>query len=465
VANLDHVERLRSGVLEWNHWRKLQPNIQPDLSDALLVGLDLSGVNLGNANLTDANLTDANLSRADLGKASLRRCHLSRAYLNRTDLNGADLEGADLTGAILYGADLEGANLTGTTLLGADLSYTNLRGLALEQVDWSRVDLSGAILAGARLSSSVLVGSKLVETDLSGADLNGADLSGAQLENAKLIEAQLRGARLPSSRLTGADLSRANLSNANLTDAEMQETNLSSADLTGANLTRVDLTKARLIGTSFCDAVLAGCRIYGVSTWDLQLDGAKQTNLYITPRHQSEISVDDLEVAQFIYLMLHNEKIRKVIKTITSKVVLILGRFTQPQKAVLDALREALRSYDYVPVLFDFDKPANASTTETVILLARMSRFILADLTVPLSVGWELGNIIPGAHIPVATLLEEGASTFSMASDLWQLYPTLMLPLCRYVTLNDLVSNLHALVITPVEEWYKERYQPPTNLS
>jgi hypothetical protein len=49
------------------------------------------------------------------------------------------------------------------------------------------------------------------------------------------------------------------------------------------------------------------------------------------------ITVDNIEVAQFIYLMLHNEKIRDVIDTITSKAVLILGRFTGERKAVLDA--------------------------------------------------------------------------------------------------------------------------------
>ena len=55
--------------------------------------------------------------------------------------------------------------------------------------------------------------------------------------------------------------------------------------------------------------------------------------------------------------MLHNQKIRDVIDTITSKAVLILGRFTDERKAVLDALREELRKRNYLPILFDFEKP------------------------------------------------------------------------------------------------------------
>ena len=45
-------------------------------------------------------------------------------------------------------------------------------------------------------------------------------------------------------------------------------------------------------------------------------------------RNVPEIAVDNIEIAQFIYLMLHNQKIRDAIDTITSKAVLILGRFT-----------------------------------------------------------------------------------------------------------------------------------------
>jgi hypothetical protein len=79
--------------------------------------------------------------------------------------------------------------------------------------------------------------------------------------------------------------------------------------------------------------------------------------------------------------MLNNKKVRNVIDTITSKVVLILGRFTDERKAVLDALREELRKRNYLPILFDFDKPTNQTTDETITLLARMSRFVIADIS------------------------------------------------------------------------------------
>ena len=91
-------------------------------------------------------------------------------------------------------------------------------------------------------------------------------------------------------------------------------------------------------------------RIYGVSAWGLKLsEDTKQHNLIITRFDEPEITVDNIEVAQFIYLLLNNQKIRDVIDTIAKKAVLILGRFTPERKAVLDALREKLRECDYLP--------------------------------------------------------------------------------------------------------------------
>jgi hypothetical protein len=195
-------------------------------------------------------------------------------------------------------------------------------------------------------------------------DLSKADLSNARLNGAKLGFADLRGANLFEAWLGEADLSSAKLIGASLFRAE-----LGGADLQFATLVEADLT----------DADLTGCRIYGVSAWRLKLQGAKQQDLIITRHNEPNITVDNIEVAQFIYLLLNNQKIREVIDTITSKAVLILGRFTDERKAVLDALREELRKRDYLPILFDFDVPERRNITETVTLLARMARFIIAD--------------------------------------------------------------------------------------
>ena len=114
--------------------------------------------------------------------------------------------------------------------------------------------------------------------------------------------------------------------------------------------------------------------------------------------------VDNIEIAQFIYLLLNNQKIREAIDSITSKVVLILGRFTPERKAVLDVIRDELRKQNYTPVLFDFEKP-NRDLTGTVSILVHLARFIIVDLTDPSSAPHEVAMIAPQTIVPVQPLL------------------------------------------------------------
>jgi hypothetical protein len=239
------------------------------------------------------------------------------------------------------------------------------------------------------------------------------------------------------------------LSGANLRWAHLKWAHLDGANLSGANLEGANLQTSTVVETDLTDADLTGCRIYGISTWDRKLDRAKQQNLMITPENEPVITVDNIEVAQFVYLLLRNQKIRDVIDTITSKVVLILGRFTDERKAVLDALREELRKRDYLPILFDFAIPATRDITETVSLLARMSRFIIADLTDPSSIPKELEAIVPSLAVPVQPLLEGSSRPYAMFKDYWKY--EWVLPVYRYDGLEPLLATLVEKVIAPAE--------------
>ncbi|WAM22597.1 MAG: hypothetical protein OI715_00455 (plasmid) [Candidatus Methanoperedens sp.] len=206
----------------------------------------------------------------------------------------------------------------------------------------------------------------------------------------------------------------------------------------------------RVIETNFEKSNLTGCRIYGISAWDLQLQGAIQSDLVITRYKEPTITVDNLEVAQFIYLLLNNEKIRKVIDAITSKVVLILGRFGE-HKTILDAIRSELRNCNYLPVLFDFEKPVSRDITETVRTLAHLSRFIIADITEPRSIPQELQAIVPDLAVPIQPLLLEGSTgEYVMFQDLKKKYHW-VLAVHQYKDLNDLLESLGENVIAPAE--------------
>ena len=405
MANDDHITQLKNGVNAWNVWRDENRNIHPNLRGADLTFEYLKEANLSGADLSEVNLGGANLSGADLSRADLKKANLTVANLSASKLSGANLSAAKLSRADLRRTDLRDAILGGANLNGANLSGANLYGANLSEVNVGEANLSGA---------------RLVLANLSGANLSGADLSAA-----RLVLANLSGADLSGAHLYGADLSRANLSGANLQAAALVSTDLSGADLTG-------------------------CLIYGVSAWRPKLDTkTKQQNLLITHPNETPVTVDNIEVAQFIYLMLRNQKIRDVIDTMTSKAVLILGRFTDERKVILDALREELRKHNYLPILVDFGVPATQDLTETVSLLARMARFIIAELTDPSSIPKELEAIVPRLAVPVQPLLEGSTRPYAMFKDYWKY--EWVLPVYRYEVLERLLATLAEKVIAPAE--------------
>jgi hypothetical protein len=90
------------------------------------------------------------------------------------------------------------------------------------------------------------------------------------------------------------------------------------------------------------------------------------------------------------------------------RAALILGRFTEERKPVLEALRQELRRRKYLPILFDFEKPSSCSTDETITLLARMARFVIADISDAKSVLQELRAIVPDLpSVPVQPIILE----------------------------------------------------------
>lgn len=174
-----------------------------------------------------------------------------------------------------------------------------------------------------------------------------------------------------------------------------------------------------MVETDLKDAELSNCYVYGISAWNVKTQCIKsQFNLRINHWNESPVSVDSLEVAQFVHLLLNNEKIRDVINTIGEKGVLILGRFTKKRKPIIDAIRKKLHELGFVPIMFDFEKPTQRDFTETIKILAGMSRFIIADITNPKSSPLELQATIPDYMIPFVPIIHESEEPFAMFRDL-----------------------------------------------
>jgi len=298
-----------------------------------------------------------------------------------------------------------------------------------------------------------------VEIDLSGADLNHAHLTHANfnlanlslvnLKDAHLTRTHLNGANLLTAHLNRADLTATDLKRAVLSSADLSGTNLTAANLSGANLTGADLRGATLIHTKIDGAKVSGCKIYGINVWNLEGEFEDQKDLVITRDKELVITVDNVKIAQFIYLILNNEEIRDAINTLTSKSVLILGRFAlRERKAILDALRNKLREYDLLPIVFDFDRPIDKDFTETIKTLAGLCYFVIADVTNPKSSPLELQATVPDYQIPFVPIIQEGEHPFAMMVDLQKKY-NWVLNTVTYDSMETLIKVLKPLIIDP----------------
>ena len=132
--------------------------------------------------------------------------------------------------------------------------------------------------------------------------------------------------------------------------------------------------------------------------------------------------------------------------------VLLLGRFTEGRIAVLERLREELRKRDYLPILFNYDyMPKAKDVTETVRLLAGLSKFVIADITNPRSVPLDLAAIVSQTTIPFQPIIEEGETPFAMLQDLWTHYPDRVLQPIHYSSVDKLIASLDEEIIQRVE--------------
>ncbi|WP_322701249.1 pentapeptide repeat-containing protein [Nostoc sp. DedQUE08] len=324
------------------------------------------------------------------------------------------------------------------------------------EINLSRVNLSNLNLSFKNLSSI-----DFFETNFRKAQLTLADLRNTDLRRADLYESKLDG-----SNLTGADIREANLGNTDLAEAIFIKADLRGASLNAAhiyrtkfceaNLGQADLMGARIVETDLEHANLDDCKIYGISVWNLKGKPRSQSNLIITRPDEPTVIIDNLKVAQFIYLLINNKEIRNIIDTVSQKAVLILGRFTPERLEVLEAIRTKLRELGYVPILFDFTKPQSHDFLETVSTLAHLSKFIIADFTDPKIVLEEVPHIARNVSVPIQPLFMKGTGNIAVSIGNLRVNHRSILDDFYYENLEHLMQNFEQMVISPAESMAQE---------
>ena len=439
MSNEEHLATLQRGLGSWNKWREQHPAIRPDLTSTSLRKANLRLFNLAEADLAGTNLSGADLTGANLTRASLPGANLGASILDLADLGEADLRHADFRGssggrlfsrANLLGANLENVKLTSAKLDGADLRDANL---------------SGAILGGADLSAANLGGA-----DLRAAYLNHATLLEADLSRANLSTAIATDARFERARLFGTKFKEANLSGASFVWADLVQVDLTKADLSRANLSYTRMAECDLTQTRLVDCIVTGIRVTHLS-----LEGAKQSNLALAFGNTYPISLDDLEIAQFVSIILESEKIASTIGSPFARLVLILGCFAAERKTLLDAMRGALTDAGYQVVAIDFSNATLRQDSRILSSLAGLARFAIAEISEPRGVLQALVSIVESAPpVPIQIVHEQGARPGRLNESMKQ-YDWVFAPR-SYKDSGDLVKLLREDIIGDSQAKAKE---------
>lgn len=125
---------------------------------------------------------------------------------------------------------------------------------------------------------------------------------------------------------------------------------------------------------------------------------------------------------------------------------------------MLDALREELRKSDYLPVMFDFERPNTRDLTETVSTLAHMAKFVIADLTDAKRLPQEFSSIVPSLRsVPLRPILLASEREWAM----YEHFPRCpwVLPTVLYETAAEVIETLRERVIKPAERKRRRRIQ------
>ncbi len=345
--------------------------------------------------------------------------------------------------------DLSGADLSGLKLIGADLLRANLAGATLTRTQLERAHLKDADLTNAVLD----------HTNLEHVNAREAIFDGVIAKEANFEVSTLRGARFRKAQLSGARFHRAYLRDADLRGADLKAAWLRFATLDGANcegttFTGADLSYASMVGTDLRGADLTDVRVFGISAWSVATDAATRQDLIVgVDRAQGDapLRAHDLHTAQLLALMLDGAGVRRVLDSVGSKLVLILGSFAPEEKLVLDALRAGLQRCGYVAVTFDFERPSDRDYAETVVILAGLSRFVIADFTNAKEVRAEVAQArAQYKGVPIIPIAKAGAPLpVTMVNAFSEEELGLMV---RYTTIGDLLEKLPTAILEPAEE-------------
>lgn len=260
---------------------------------------------------------------------------------------------------------------------------------------------------------------------------NAYNFSNIHLKNLTIHRAFAEGLNIQNSVFENVyfddgDFSRANFGNCRFVNTKFNKTIFTDANFQGSTFINCNLNRINLTNANFDVKEIRETVVYGISSWDLNVsDDAIQSKLVIEKTYElySEIiaqgriplMVDNIELAQFIHYLSNHKKMRDTINILNKRGVLLLGKFKDGGLERLYKLRDWFSEQNYLPMIFDFDRPNSLDYTETVVTMSGLSKLVVADLSGS-SVPQELHAILTNFVKPVVVYYD--TAPYSMLKDL-----------------------------------------------
>ena len=343
---------------------------------------------------------------------------------------------------------------------------------AIEHENFERVNLTDRIFVDCRIRHTAFTRCAMrrinfVNCRLEHCEFRGCDLSFAQFDQtSSLLSAIfdevdgtagiLRDARFIGTRLVDvnfgsllaerADFHRAKLESVNFNSTKLARSRFIDNRMAGVNFLDANLEEAVFVRNHLSNCKLHEILVTGIAAWKNGFDSVSLDQQSCVIDDRLPLRIRNIETAQLI-AQVRERKFSNAVNEMTRCAVLLLGRFEGERSKSLDAIKIGLEARGYLPLIFDFTKPTDRTTTETVVLLAHMVKFVVADISEPRSVGHELRSIIPTLGVPVVPVIFADEKAFSMFGDYWRY--DWVLDIVEYRDTNDLANKLQDRIINP----------------
>jgi uncharacterized protein YjbI with pentapeptide repeats len=245
--NPEHFKILKTQnpTAYWNKWRKDNPKIKPNISNAKIANVaflgDFSNVNMKNTKISDSSFLGVDFTSSDLSNCIIKKIDTIIPYgsrakniFNNAKLYKINILDVEIDALHFNNVDFRKSHISNSKIIGI---YKNVK------------------LMNAKINNSTL-GYDFYTVDISNSDINrsvfscSTKMEKVKFNNSKIIECIFIGV-----------LINIDFKNTDMTASRLTYSELLKIDFTNANLTNVNFQKAVFKNVIFKNADMKGAKI------------------------------------------------------------------------------------------------------------------------------------------------------------------------------------------------------------